>query len=65
MLEKEEFLPANLECIKNGHHFTAQVRKKVHYIEEGGQPVFSTVPHGSLDNLRCPVEGCGSRVEEA
>jgi|SRR5215217_2515185 len=33
--------------------------------EEGGEPIFSTIPKGALDNVRCPVRGCGSLVEEA
>ena len=65
MLEKYEFLPTKLQCIENGHPFTERVRKKVHYYEEGGEPIFSTIPKGALDNVRCPVRGCGSLVEEA
>jgi hypothetical protein len=56
-------LLTNLWCIDNGHIFTAKVRKKLHYVDGYDPPVFSTVPKGALDNIRCPE--CGSLAEEA
>jgi hypothetical protein len=65
MLEKEEFLPAKLQCIDNGHPFTAEVWQKMHYYEESGEPILSTIPKGALDDVRCPVPGCSSLADEA
>jgi hypothetical protein len=44
MPTKDEFLPAELQCIDNGHRFTKRVWNKVHYAEEDGEPLFSTIP---------------------
>jgi hypothetical protein len=58
-------LPHKLECIENGHLFTAQVRKKLHYVDGVDAPVLATVPAGALDNIRCTYPGCNSLVREA
>jgi hypothetical protein len=63
MPTKDEFLPAELQCIDNGHRFTKRVWNRVHYAEEGGEPLFSTIPR--LGEVRCPVPGCGSLAKEA
>jgi hypothetical protein len=65
MPEKDEFLPAELQCIENGHRFRERVWQKVHYVEDHDEPIFSTIPKGALDDVRCPVPGCGSLVQEA
>jgi hypothetical protein len=58
-----DYLPTDLRCIDNGHTFRAKVRKKLHYVDGYDLPVFSTVPKGALNNVRCTE--CGSLVEEA
>jgi hypothetical protein len=58
-----DYLPKDLECVK-GHPFTEEVLHKLHYVEGLDAPVQATIPAGALDDVRCPVEGCGSPVKE-
>jgi hypothetical protein len=54
-----DYLPKVLECQK-GHLFTEDVLHKLHYVEGLDWPVQVTIPAGAFDDVRCPVEGCGS-----
>jgi hypothetical protein len=65
MPKEYKFLPTRLQCIQNGHPFTEEVLKKVHYVAGHDAPIFSTIPKGALDDVRCPVPGCGSLVQQA
>jgi hypothetical protein len=56
-------LPTDLECVQ-GHHFTEKVLHKLHYVEGVDAPVDAKIPHGGLDKVRCPKEGCGAPVKE-
>jgi hypothetical protein len=58
-----DYLPKDLECVR-GHHFTEEVLHKLHYVSNLDAPVKATIPHGALDNVRCPVKGCGAPVKE-
>jgi hypothetical protein len=45
------------------HHFTTaeDVMQQAHYVAPGNQFVGFSIPHGSLDKVRCPT--CGHQVE--
>jgi hypothetical protein len=59
---EHKYLPADFECIDEGHRFTTQVWKESHYTD-GHALMRTIVPKRSLRGVRCPE--CGSSVMEA
>jgi hypothetical protein len=65
MPEKIVFQPAWVRCTgPERHHFTTaeDVKQLAHYVAGQNAPLGFTIPHGSLDKVRCPE--CGHQVEE-
>ena len=61
MPTKRERRPVTVECLDNGHRFTADVRHVGHSVEEGG-PGDIVWKVETTEDIRC---ACGSRVEVA
>ena len=59
--KKRVLRTAELECIDNGHRFTAQVWHWAHFVEGVNMPVAWSVI--STEGVRCPE--CGSRADVA
>jgi hypothetical protein len=64
MPERDEFLLTNLRCIENDHPFTEKIWQTLHYVEDSNEILFKTTPKGALDDVRCPVRGCGSLAKD-
>jgi hypothetical protein len=50
----------DLECEKSSNPFKREILQIVHYYPGTTQIVAIKTPKGALDNVRCPVRGCGS-----
>ena len=64
MPEKIVFQPAWVRCLgPEHHHFTTaeDVEQLAHYVAGQNAPLGFTIPHGSLDKVRC--HKCGHQVE--
>ena len=58
--QENKFMLRDLECQKSGHPFKRKRLQTVHYYPGTNQIVDIKTPKGALDNVRCPVPGCGS-----
>ena len=64
MPERDELLLRNLRCDENDHPFTAELWQTLHYVPGSNEILFETTPKGALDDVRCPVPGCGSLAKD-
>jgi len=64
MKTEDKPIPRNLQC-ENGHPLgTWKIWQRVHYGPDGNEILFRTTPPGALDDIRCPVPGCGAQPKD-
>ena len=60
MPERDKVLLTDLRCQEYDHPFRAEIRQTLHYVADSNELLFKTTPKGALDDVSCPVSGCGS-----
>jgi hypothetical protein len=61
---EDKLLLRNLRYEESGYPFNAEIWQTLHYAMGTNEVVRITTPKGALDNVWCPVEGCGSRPKD-
>ena len=65
MPERDVYMFRNLEC-ENGHPWPepVEILEREHTVAYRNEVHAVTTPHGALDDIRCPVPGCGAQPKD-
>jgi hypothetical protein len=62
--QEDKRIPRNLECEKGHSLGSREIWQTVHYYPGTKQIVDIKTPKGAIDDVWCPVPGCGSRAKD-